>query len=269
MSATIYHLKYDFFNGLRDKSLLLMNYLFPLALFAMMGAVLGGINPVFHETIIPAMITIAIMTSTLLGMPNPIVSSREAGIFRSYKINAVPSSALLSIPVLSDALHMVLVSAIITLAGAVIFSAQLPVHWGYFVLVGLVTIFAMAGLGMLIGVISPNSRSTILISQLFFIPSMMLSGMMMPSSMLPANMQRLALLLPATHAMNAWRSLAFGQPGTINPLWSMLVLLFGGLIAFSLAVFLFQWDSHDQQHGSSSYIAVIAFLPYIVAAILL
>jgi ABC-2 type transport system permease protein len=268
MTAIIYHLKYDFFNGLRDKSLLLMNYLFPFTLFIMMGALMGGINPAFHETIIPAMITIAIMTSTLLGMPNPIVSSRESGIFRSYKINGVPASALISIPVLSNLLHMVLVSVIITLAGVAIFSAQLPVNWGYFILVGLIAIFAMAGIGMLIGVISSNNRSTILISQLFFIPSMMLSGMLMPSTMLPAKMQRLAMLLPASHVMNAWRSLAFGQPATIDPRLSLLILLSGGLIAFSLAVILFQWDSHNQQRGRPTFIAVSAMLPYILAAIL-
>lgn len=269
MTAFVYHLKYDFYNGLRDRSLLLMNYLFPLVLFLMLGALLGGISPTFHETLIPAMIAIAVMTSTLLGMPNPIVSSREVGVFRSYKINGVPAASLLSIPVLSSLLHMVLVSAIITLVAVPLFRANLPVHWGYFVLVGLLTIFAMAGLGMLIGVIASNSRATVLISQLFFVPSMMLSGMVMPSSMLPPNMQRVAMLLPATHAMNAWRSLAFGQSVSVDPFWSMLVLLAGGLIAFCLAVILFQWDSHNQQRGRSPFLAVIAMVPYLLAAILL
>ena len=267
MSAFVYHLQYDFFNGLRDRSLLLMNYLFPLALFLMMGALLGGINPTFHETMIPAMILIAVMSSTLLAMPNPIVSSREAGVFRSYKINGVPPLSILSAPMLSSLLHMVLVSVIITLTAMPLFKADLPTNWGGFILVGLLGTFAMSGLGMLIGVISPNSRSTILISQLYFVPSMMLSGMMMPTSLLPAGMQRVALLLPATHAMNAWNALAFGQPASIDPLWSVLILLAGGLIAFGLAVLLFQWDSHNQQRGRSPYLAVLALVPYILAAI--
>jgi ABC-2 type transport system permease protein len=269
MTAYIYHLKYDFFNGLRDRSLLLMNYLFPLALFLMMGAFLGGINPAFHETIIPAMISIAVMTSTLLGMPNPIVAAREAGVFRSFKINGVPAASLISVPVLSSLLHMVLVAAIITLAGVPLFKANLPLDWGAFILVGLLTIFAMSGLGTLIGVISSNGRGTILISQLFFVPSMMLSGIVTPISMLPENMRPFTMLLPATHAMNAWRSLAFGQPASVDPIWSMLVLLTGGLIAFSLSVILFQWDSHHQRRGQSPFLAVIAMAPYILAAILL
>jgi ABC-2 type transport system permease protein len=235
----------------------------------MMGALLGGINPTFHDTIIPAFISIAVMTSTLLGMPNPIVASREAGVFRSFKINGVPATSLLSIPVLSSLLHMILVSAIIALAAVPLFKANLPIHWGYFILVGLLTIFAMAGLGMLIGVISSNSRATILISQLFFVPSMMLSGIVMPSSMLPASMRPMAMLLPPTYTMNAWRSLAFGQPAGFDPLWSMVVLFAGGLTAFILAVILFQWDGHNQKRGRSPFLAVIAMVPYILAVFLL
>jgi ABC-2 type transport system permease protein len=269
MTAYIYHLEYDFYNGLRDRSLLLMNYLFPLALLFMMGTLFASINPAFHETIIPAMIIVAVMTSTLLGMPNPIVASREAGVFRSYKINGVPASSILSIPILSSLMHMILASIIIMVIAVPLFHANLPTQWGYFVLVGLLTVFAMSGLGMLIGVISSNSRATILISQLFFVPSMMLSGVFMPISMLPPNMQRIALLLPATHAMNAWQSLAFGKPAAVDPYGSMLVLLIGGLMAFGLAVVLFQWDSHNQQRGRSPYLAVIAMVPYVLAAILM
>ena len=269
MTAFVHHLKYDFFNGLRDRSLLLMNYLFPIALFFMLGALLGGISPAFHETLIPALIGIAVMTSTLLGMPNPIVAAREAGVFRSYKINGIPSASILSIPALTSLLHLILVSSVISLLGVLLFKADLPVHWLPFVLIGLLTTFSMSGIGMLIGVISSNSRSTILISQLFFVPSMMLSGMVMPSTMLPPNMQRVAMLLPATHAMNAWNAFAFGKPTIVNPFWSVVVLAAGGTIAFALAVLLFQWDSHNQKRGKSPYLAAFALVPYLLAALLL
>ena len=269
MTAYIHHLTYDFYNGLRDRSLLLMNYLFPLALYLMMGAFMGGINPTFLETMIPAMIVIAVMTGTLLGMPNPLVSSRQAGVFRSFKINGVPAASILSIPVLSSLLHIVVVSAVIALTAVPLFRARLPVHWGYFILIELLTIFAMAAMGMLIGVISSNGRSTILISQLFFVPSMMLGGMLTPTSMLPAVMRKITWILPASHAMNAWRALAFDLPASSNPFWSMLILLAGGLIAFGMAILLFQWDNHNQQRRRSPFLAVFAMVPYILAVILL
>ena len=51
--------------------------------------------------------------------------------------------------------------------------------------------------------ISPSSRTTILLSQLIFIPSMLLGGLMIPYAASPASAQRLALLLPTTYAMNS------------------------------------------------------------------
>lgn len=266
MTAFSHHFMYDFRTGLRDKSLLLMNYLFPIGFYALMGLLMTGLNPNFAPTMIPAMIVVAIMTCTLLGLPNPVVEAREAGIYRSFKINGVSAFSIITIPILSSFVHMILVSALITITAGPFFRAGIPNHWGYFVLTLILTIFTMASLGMLIGVVSPNSRAIVLFSQSFFLPSMILGGLMLPTSMLPAALYRISLLLPAAHAMNAWRGLAFGLPTTYDPGWGLLILLSSGLIAFLLAVVLFNWDSRNQRKGRSPYLALLALVPYILAA---
>ena len=77
--------------GIRNRTLLLMNYLLPLGFYLMMGFVMPEINPEFRAVLVPAMVVFAILAATLLGLPDPLVNAREAGIFRSYKINGVPS----------------------------------------------------------------------------------------------------------------------------------------------------------------------------------
>jgi ABC-2 type transport system permease protein len=261
MSAFTHYLSYDFKNGLRDKSLLLMNYLFPLGLFIMMGFLMGAVNPAFNETIIPAMIIVAIMSIALLGMPNPIVSDRTEGVYRSFKINGIPAAHILSVPPMGNLLHILLVSAIITALAIPLFSAGLPVNWAFFIGVDIAAFFAMAGLGMLIGVISSNPRATILYSQIFFLPSMILSGLMITFDML-------SLLLPATHAMNAFRGLAYGWETSFSAVWSLVILLAGGLIAFGLAIFLFQWDNHNPNRRLSPFLAILVLVPYLIAVLL-
>jgi ABC-2 type transport system permease protein len=269
MTAFLHHFMYDFRTGLRDKSLLLMNYLFPIGFYILMGLLMTGLNPTFAPTMIPAMILVAVMACTLLGLPNPVVEAREAGIFRSFKINGVPAVSIITIPVLSSFVHMILVSALITLTAGPFFKAGIPVHWGAFVLILILTIFAMASLGMLIGVVSPNSRAIVLFSQSFFLPSMILGGLMIPSDMLPAALYRISLLLPTTHAMNAWRGLAFGLPTPFDPSWGLLSLLSSGLIAFVLAIYLFNWDSKNQRKGRSPYLGLLALVPYVLTALFL
>jgi len=267
MTAFFHHFMYDFRTGLRDKTLLMMNYLFPLGFYILMGLLMTGLNPTFAPTMTPAMIIVAVMACTLLGLPGPLVEARDAGVFRSFKINGVPAFSIVMIPVLSSLLHMILVSAIITASAGPIFKAGVPVNWGYFVLILLLTIFTMASAGILIGVISPNSRAIVLFSQVIFLPSMILGGLMIPSSMLPPTLYRIALLLPSTHAMNAWRGLAFGMPADFAPIWSVLALLSSGLIAFGLANYLFSWDSKNPRRGHSPFLALLALLPFVLTAI--
>lgn len=268
MTAFFHHFMYDFRTGLRDKSLLLLNYLFPLGFYVLMGLLMTGLNPTFAPTMIPAMILVAVMACTLLGLPNPVVESRDAGIYRSFKINGIPALSIITIPVLSSFVHMILVSAIITVTAGPLFGGGLPVDWGYFGLILLVTIFTMASLGMLIGVVSPNSRSIVLFSQVIFLPSMILGGLMVPSEMLPPALYRISLLLPTSYAMNAWKGLAFDLPTTFEPLWGVIILLASGLIAFILAIYLFNWDSKNLRRGHSPFLGLLALVPYILGAIL-
>jgi ABC-2 type transport system permease protein len=269
MTAFFHHFMYDFRTGLREKSLMLLNYLFPLGFYALMGLLMTGLNPDFAPTMIPAMILVAVMACTMLGLPNPVVESREAGIFRSFKINGVPALSIVTIPVLTSSVHVLLVSTIITVTAAPFFNAGLPSQWGWFFLISLLTIFTFASMGMLIGVVSPNSRWIVLFSQLIFLPSMLLGGLMIPSSMLPPALFRLSLLLPTVHAMNAWKSLAFNMPPVIPPIWSVLILLSSGVCAFILAIYLFNWDSKNRLRGRNPLLGLITWIPYILCAIFL
>jgi len=131
------------------------------------------------------------------------------------------------------------------------------------------TAFSCAGLGVLIGVISPSSRMTVLWSQLIYLPSMMLGGMMMPHDMLPEAMGKVAQLLPATQAMNAFRGLAQGLTADFDPWGSLIVLLASGVLAFGLAIYLFNWDRHNTTQRGHPLLALLALLPYAVGMLLL
>ena len=180
MSAFASHFSLEFRTGIRNKTLLLMNYLFPIGLYLLLGFLMAELNPDFVPTMVPAMIIVAILSGTVLGMPSPLVTAREAGIFRSYKINGVPAISILTIPAMTTILHMVVVAVIITATASPLFGAPLPTNWPAFILVFLLTAFACSGLGLLISVISSSTGATVLWSQLIFLPSMLLGGLDLP-----------------------------------------------------------------------------------------
>ena len=92
-----------------------------------------------------------------------------------------------------------------------------PANWVAFAAVTLVTAFAYGAIGALIGVVATDSRSTVLYSQLIFLPSMILGGMMMPAELLPATVRPITALLPATYTMQAYLGLAFGILARVHP----------------------------------------------------
>jgi ABC-2 type transport system permease protein len=269
MNAFTHHFTFEFRTGIRNKTLLLMNYLFPLGFFLMMGFIMAEINPPFRAVIIPAMVVFSILASTLLGIPDPLVNARENGIFRSYKINGIPSISILVIPALTTILHLVLVTVIITVTAPLLFDAPVPVDWLNFALVFVCTAIACAGLSVLIGVVSQSSRMTVLWSQLVFVPCMLLGGMMIPYAMLPPAAGKFAQLLPATHAMNAFNGLAMGTQAAFSPWGSVIILLSSGILAFGLAIYLFSWDSRNTRRRGSSLLAFLFLLPYVMGIFLL
>lgn len=268
MNAFIHHFSFEFRTGIRNKQLLLMNYLFPLGFYLMMGLIMAEINPFFREDIIPAMVVFGILAATLLGIPDPLVNARENGIFRSYKINGVPSFSILIIPALATILHLVIVAVVITVTAPLLFDAPLPVNWLNYALIFVTMAIACAGLSVLIGVVSPSSRMTVLWSQLVFVPSMLLGGLMFPYSMLPDVAGKFAQLLPATQAMNAFDGLAMGKSAAFSPLGSVIILFVSGVLAFGLAVYLFSWDRRNTTRRGHPLLALLVLLPYAVGIFL-
>jgi ABC-2 type transport system permease protein len=269
MNAFIHHFTFEFRTGIRNKQLLLLNYLFPLGFYLMMGFIMPAINPPFRENIIPAMVVFGILSATLLGIPDPLVNARENGVFRSYKINGIPSISILVIPALTTILHLAIVTALITFTAPWLFNAPLPVNWINYILIFFSMAIACAGISVLIGVISPSSRITVLWSQLIFVPSMLLGGLMVPYTMLPDVAGKIAQLLPATQAMNALNGLAMGGVADFSPWGSVIILLTGGVLAFGLAVYLFSWDSRNTTRRGHPLLALLVLLPYALGIFLL
>ncbi len=269
MTAFIHHFTFEFKTGLRNSTLLLMNYLFPMIFYVMMGLVMTEINPMFADTMIPAMVIFATLASTTLGLPGPLVESREAGIFRSFKVNGVPAASILLIPAITTVFHVLIVSVIIAATGGPLFDGAVPTRWGAFAGVTLLTAFCCAGLGALIGVVAESSRGTVLLSQLIFLPSMLLGGLMMPLDFIPESVQPISFLLPATHSMEAFLGLAYGQATIIDPRVAVTVLLSSGLLAFGLAIYLFNWDSRNSARRGHPLMALLAVVPYVIAAVTL
>lgn len=268
MTAFLQHFTFEFKTGFRNSTLLFMNYLFPLGVYAILGLIMTQVNPFFVDTLLPAMVIFVILGGAILGLPSPLIEAREAGIYRSFKINGVPAASIVAIPVLTTMFHALIVAVVVALTAVPVFGGVAPTHWLPFACIAALMAFTCSATGALIGVVSANNQVTTLLSQLIFLPSMLIGGMMMPLNVLPEAVQRVAGLLPTTHAMQALEGAAYGRTTTFAPTTSILILLTSGLLAFGLAIYLFNWDSRNQTRRGHPLMALIALLPYLVTLVL-
>lgn len=257
----LHHCIYEFRAGLRDKSLLLLNYLFPLLFFALVSALMGGVNPGFRATMIPAMTVFAVMCSYLLGFPPSIVAARESGLYRSFRISGVPDWAGPAAPILGNAVHMAVVTAVIAVAGVLVFDAAAPADPLRFAAGWLCLVASTAGFGLLVSVTASNSRAASLMAQVIYIPSILLGGLMTPPDILPPVLARAALLFPATHAMRIFR----GDGGW--PL-SAAVLIAGAIVAVLCAGALYEWDPKNARPERRKLLALAALAPGAITMLL-
>jgi ABC-2 type transport system permease protein len=239
MNAFFKYLFIQFKMDLRDKGVLLHFYLVPLLFFFVMGSVFSSINPLMTPTLAATMTIFALTMGAVMGMPSPIVKMRESGTLRAFKVNGIPSAAVLSVQALSAFLHLLLVSIIIYIVSPLAFHSQIPkVPTLYFAIL-IVFLISSIGIGLFIGVISKSQSFATMLSMIVFMPSLLLSGIMFPASMLPEAFLWLGRIFPATHALQAFYGFAYQTTTNLDAGLSLGIVAGIGLLMFILAVIRF------------------------------
>lgn len=205
IKAFLYHLKVEFLTGFRNKSVFFINYFLPLFFYIMMGFVMVKLNEDFVDYMKVSMILFAIMTSTLLSVPNEMVFSRAEGVFRSYKIYGIGKVEIILHYTLNSLLHCVITGLIIYFTAGPLFGAKEINNIPVVLLILTLYFFANMGISLAISMISSIPRVAALVAQAIFIPSILAGGIIIPLDMMPKDLIKIIPILPSTHVMNIYQ----------------------------------------------------------------
>jgi ABC-2 type transport system permease protein len=137
-------------------------------------------------------------------------------------------------------LHLMVVSIIIFVTAPLFFGASYPKSFlGYFLII-FILLFSSIALGLLIGVTARSQSVAMMLSQGIFLPTMMLSGIMFPASMLPLPLRLVGRLFPATYIMQSISGLAFKLPTNIEVTLALSIATGIGVAAVGLTVVRFR-----------------------------
>lgn len=127
---------------------------------------------------------------------------------RAYKVNGIPTGATLAVTSVSAFIHLFIVSIIIYVASPIAFHSGRPLSTSLYFAVLSIFLFTSIGIGMLIGVFARGQSFATMLSMIVFLPSLLLSGIMFPISMLPQILIWVGRIFPATHALQAFYGFA-------------------------------------------------------------
>ena len=197
MKGFLYSLALQWKLDIRSKSLLVTYYIVPLIFFLLMGGIFTSVMPEMGSTLIQSMIVMSVSMGAFLGLPPSLIETYGSDIKKIYKANGVPIHLGLVTIVLSAFLHLMITCMVILLLAPILFKASLPNQFPLFFLALAIYIFVSLSIGSILGITVNNQAKLTMIAQLVFLPSIMLSGIMFPISLLPDFLQILGRVFPA------------------------------------------------------------------------
>ncbi|MBS5594656.1 MAG: ABC transporter permease [Clostridiales bacterium] len=217
---------------MRSKSLLVACYIIPLIFFLLMGGIFTSVMPDMEGTLIQSMLVMSVSMGAFIGFPPSLVETYGSDIKKVYKANGVPIYLGLITMFVSAFIHLMLTGVAIVLLAPVLFHATLPAQLPPFFLALAIYILVSLSLGSVLGLMVKNQAKLTMIAQCVFLPSIMLSGIMFPSGLLPDFLEKIGLIFPAPWGYR----LMLDHGLCFENLWYLIFIFFSAGIACRVAL---------------------------------
>jgi ABC-2 type transport system permease protein len=229
----------------RNPSAAFFNFLLPLLLLALFGAVFAGEQKDL-DVIVPGIAGLSVMSATFVALAYNLTFLRETGVLKRLRGTPMPATSYFAGLAASAVTNVVLQLAIVIVAGNVLFGVAWPGNWpalAVFVALGVV---CFASLGVALSHAIPNSESAPAYVNAVFLPMMMIAGVFYDEENAPAFLRDIAQVLPLKHLIDGLSGAMVRGEGLGSHATSLLVLALWTVVGVVLAVRGFSWDARER-----------------------
>ena len=243
MAPFIHQLRVSLQLHFRNRMALIYSYLFP-TIFLIAFWVLYRYDRVPLARHMGELLTVTALGGACFGLPTTMVSERERGVWRRYRLAPVSTAALLASTVAARYVLLVL-AGLLQVALAMLIGMPLPNHpldlWIAFTFVA----FALMGLGLVIATLADNVPAVQALGQCIFLPMLIIGGVAVQLSSLPEWAQHVSAFFPGRYAVEAMQVSVTGQGlGVMG--FSLLALFLIGAAGCLAGVRMFRWDAQQR-----------------------
>jgi len=227
----------------RNKMALLYSYLFP-TIFLVAFWVLYRFEQVPLVRHVGELLTVTALGGACFGLPTTMVSERERGVWRRYRLTPVSTATLVAGTVIARYLLLV-IAGLLQLVLAMALGMPVPGHPFELFLAFTCVAFAFIGLGLVIAMMADNVPAVQALGQCIFLPMLIIGGVAVPLASLPDWAQRLSAFFPGRYAVEALQACVTGN-GLGAAGFSVLALVLIGAAGCLAGAKMFRWDAEQR-----------------------
>jgi ABC-2 type transport system permease protein len=252
--------------AMRNRAFLFFSLVTPLAFLFGYGALSRRLGPGSMPYLLAMVLALTVMGS-FWGLSVQLVTFREQGILRRFRVTPVGASAMLASSLISNYfLTLPTIAIEFYLSRSLFHMAGLGNLFSVFILVTIGTV-TFASLGLIIASVTNTMQETQIINQIIWFVFLFISGATIPFPKLPAMVQRVAVFLPATYLVSGLQR-AMVDHTNVTELGAYLASLVGcALIAFIVAAQLFRWEPETKAPRQAKLWVAAAVVPFILLGV--
>ena len=249
--------------ALRNRAFIFFSLVFPLIFLFLFLGLFARSNGAAVPYMLASVLAITVMGS-FWGLSIQLVTFREQGILRRFRVAPVGPAAMLASSILSNyILTLPTVTIEFALARRIFHMSQWGNLGGVFFLITL-GIVTFAALGLIIASVTNSTQETQVINQILWSAFLFLSGATLPLPMLPIWLQRFALFLPATYLVTGLERVMVARVGVAQITSEIVALAVSAALAFFLSQQLFRWEPEAKVGPRAKALAAATIVPFLL-----
>ena len=193
---------------------------------------------------VPAIITLAVISATTVKLATNLPAEREAGQLKRVRGTPLPPAAFVAGRVGNSLVISVIMVALVSLIGALVYGVQIPTETMPAMLVTLaVGAFSFSCLGFALAAVIPTEEAAPAVTNATVLPLYFLSGVFIPENEIPDGVLNFADAFPIRHFFEAM--FTAWDPNTTGSgfeLGHLAVVAAWGVFGLLVAIRFFRWE---------------------------
>lgn len=237
----------EFTLSIREFSGMLFGVIIPAGLMLLLGILYkdnlanDGSGVTMLQLAFPAVISISICATGLMGIPLTISGYRDKKVLKRFQVTPTSPFTLLMAQFLNQLVFVLISVTVVWVLARYVFNYRMVGQFLSFALTFAIVLISIYSIGMLIASVSKNTSTTNLLCSALYFPMFFLSGATVPYEIMPKGLQIVADVMPLTHGIKALKAISVGEALSSQGT-TLAILLFVAILCIIISTKTFKYD---------------------------